>query len=857
VDGLARAVPLPAEPASAPASGEVTRGGTAATALPPGEGTGGGAAATAPGSEEAFQGGAARPAPAPGSAEAAAQVSSAVAAPRAVPLVHRPTTARPADRPSLVDAVDEFVGPAREPATPYRPPSWMRSSVPSWMLPTEPDGLPELPFEPPAPAPLAPRPPVQPPQQLTVTAPLRRSGDDEDQPPVSRRRPNLGQSRRLGLGTPVSRPAGAPFVPPDQGGLAPEPTFELGPTPVAQAGSGSSGSLAEDLARLIAAQQQAQASQAVPDNGLPDNGLPDNDVPDRDRAPAPAEPVEPAPARSPATAAVGPGSPETSRPAEPPTEPAAAPPSTAPPAPPVRSAGWVVMAGAPRPAEVVSPIYRSAPGLGPVRLRPAPRARVVQVPADLAGALRSTHGVDTSDVPVRIGPEVSAEARTRGARAFTRGGVVHLPAEAGPPDTPAARGLLAHELVHAVQQRTLGPALPAPDSPHGQALEAEAVAAERYHAGQPGAATPPPLIHAPHLGHQPAASSEAASSYAGEHTQLAPLAPPPAPPAPTGSGSPFASELPTLDPHTRRQVDEIAHQRARQVVQEHWTHPALRGRGPASGTGPGRGTGGGVGSGPGPGGTGAQPAPGEQLTMVMNADGTIEVRAIPTGGGLGRAGPGGAGGRAAAGGAPGGSALGGTSFNRDARRAQLVADRLTMINNDLAARGEPTVSSLTPDQEAAIDEVVNAEERLSGGGSAGAGTPGGGLSQPTGPEQMEMVVNDDGTIEVRPVPPGRSAATSRAGGPAGAGAAATGSPAGTAATAGTGQPAAPAAPAGTGAGAAEGLHAGGHAGEHRTVLGDHVDIDRAVAVLYDRLRSQLRRELLIDRERAGLLTDFR
>jgi hypothetical protein len=52
--------------------------------------------------------------------------------------------------------------------------------------------------------------------------------------------------------------------------------------------------------------------------------------------------------------------------------------------------------------------------------------------------------------------------------------------EQGSPDQPAARGLLAHELTHAAQQRTLGSALPAEDSDAGRALEAQAVAAERW-----------------------------------------------------------------------------------------------------------------------------------------------------------------------------------------------------------------------------------------------------------------------------------------------------------------------------------------------------------------------------------------
>ena len=128
-----------------------------------------------------------------------------------------------------------------------------------------------------------------------------------------------------------------------------------------------------------------------------------------------------------------------------------------------------------------------------------------------------------------------------------------LPDEAGPVDSARARGLLAHELVHAVQQRTLGTRLPAPDSPHGQALEAEAQAAERYYAGEAGAA-PPPLIHAPALG--------------------------PAPAEPDLSSAQLATALPAqplhtpFDDQTRAEVGKIAETSAKQVVAQ-WTNPAL------------------------------------------------------------------------------------------------------------------------------------------------------------------------------------------------------------------------------------------------------------------------------------------
>jgi hypothetical protein len=111
-------------------------------------------------------------------------------------------------------------------------------------------------------------------------------------------------------------------------------------------------------------------------------------------------------------------------------------------------------------------------------------------PNELLDAVRRIQGVDVSDVPIRRGPEVADEARSLGARSFTRDGEVFLPREEGSPDSPVARGLLAHELTHAAQQRTLGSALPAEDSEAGRALEAQAVAAERWARGLGGEPAP-------------------------------------------------------------------------------------------------------------------------------------------------------------------------------------------------------------------------------------------------------------------------------------------------------------------------------------------------------------------------------
>jgi hypothetical protein len=476
------------------------------------------------------------------------------------------------------------------------------------------------------------------------------------------------------------------------------------------------------------------------------------------------------------------------------------------------------------------------------------------VPTDLAGAMRSSHGVDVSDVPVHRGPAVSAEARSRGARAFSRGGAVYLPEEVGAVDGPATRGLLAHELVHVVQQRTLGPALPAPSSPMGQALEAEAAVAERWHSGQPSAPEPPPLIHAPHLAH-----ASGASGYVSEHTQLAPLAP-----------SQFASEQHSpLDQRTREEIGEIAQQHARQVVQQQ------------SGGGGGR---------PG-GGSGGQSSAPAEFGLFMNADGSIEAiepnasggrqafdaqaqnsqarmaqfmreRAASSGGGGGGAGgrPGGGRGGGTGGGAPGGGGGGGGAvFNREARREELRQDRLALINNELTSRGEQPIMALSPEQESAIDAQIDEEQRS--GAQHGGG--GGGAGGSSAPAEFGLFMNSDGSVEaIEPnATGGRQAIDAQAQNSQDRAAAWQAERQAAAAGQGGGQAGAQAGgqAGGHAAGGPAALLAGGpdtHPGTSQ-VLPEHLDLEQVAGALYDRLRSKLRHELLIDRERAGLLTDFR
>ncbi|HEX5113625.1 MAG TPA: DUF4157 domain-containing protein [Pseudonocardiaceae bacterium] len=112
-----------------------------------------------------------------------------------------------------------------------------------------------------------------------------------------------------------------------------------------------------------------------------------------------------------------------------------------------------------RPRQVVTPDPPSRrPGLGaPITSRPG------RPPAP-----------DLSDVTVHRGPAVNEQARAWQARAFTRDGEIYL---ADGHDHREEQATLAHELIHVVQQRAHGGALPPEWTPAGRALEQEAAAA--------------------------------------------------------------------------------------------------------------------------------------------------------------------------------------------------------------------------------------------------------------------------------------------------------------------------------------------------------------------------------------------
>ncbi|MFE3766954.1 DUF4157 domain-containing protein [Streptomyces sp. NPDC059104] len=128
---------------------------------------------------------------------------------------------------------------------------------------------------------------------------------------------------------------------------------------------------------------------------------------------------------------------------------------------------------------------------GPAPPHDAPAPNTV-VPRDMASAFALLYGVDVSAVPVHRDRNASERASGMSARAFTEKGAVFLPKEAGGTEDRRVRGLLAHELTHAVQQRRHGPSLPAENTPAGMELERQAVAAEQYFRGDPAAPAPEP-----------------------------------------------------------------------------------------------------------------------------------------------------------------------------------------------------------------------------------------------------------------------------------------------------------------------------------------------------------------------------
>jgi hypothetical protein len=429
-------------------------------------------------------------------------------------------------------------------------------------------------------------------------------------------------------------------------------------------------------------------------------------------------------------------------------------------------------------------VYRSSPA-APEQAKPATRrAAPVRVPTSVASAIRGSHGVDVGDVLVHRGPEVSAEARSLGARAFTRDAEVFLPAEAGSLDSQKARGLLAHELVHVVQQRGLGGSLPALSTSTGAALEAEAVAAEHAHAGHSGHSDPAaPLVH-------PVLTQVLSQAARTAGVQLAPFGSEPVSfssptPAVSATGAlPGASEATSLSEPVRQEIDQISEFRAIRVL-EQWTNPALGGSGFTTGA------------------AGQQPFP-------------TTLPEIPSPAGL----PGGGGTELATGAAPAAGAA----------EAEMANQVLQVVNMDRAAKGEPGLSALDASTMEQIRRTVAEQSEMSSRRAMMFSSATAASTQASQLEEFQANQNGarSGTNGSAPEPqPDNEPSASDY----------------IISTPVQPQP---------------------HPAQHENsalregqIDIEKLDLDELTTRLYDRLRSRLRLELLIDRERAGLLSDFR
>jgi uncharacterized protein DUF4157 len=105
-------------------------------------------------------------------------------------------------------------------------------------------------------------------------------------------------------------------------------------------------------------------------------------------------------------------------------------------------------------------------------------------PAATVASFGRMTGVDLGFVPMVRDPAADREADRGDASAFTRHGVIHLPTVVSAVDSPDTEALVAHELTHVLQQRTLGPQ-PDEDGPLGDALEPQADGVERSVRGEP------------------------------------------------------------------------------------------------------------------------------------------------------------------------------------------------------------------------------------------------------------------------------------------------------------------------------------------------------------------------------------
>src|SRR5688500_18908026 len=81
------------------------------------------------------------------------------------------------------------------------------------------------------------------------------------------------------------------------------------------------------------------------------------------------------------------------------------------------------------------------------------RSEAAPLGPSVRGFMETRFGADLGDVRIHTGPEAAALCGALQARAFTWGNDIVFGAGQYAPASPAGRRLLAHELVHVLQQR--------------------------------------------------------------------------------------------------------------------------------------------------------------------------------------------------------------------------------------------------------------------------------------------------------------------------------------------------------------------------------------------------------------------
>ncbi|HLX34138.1 MAG TPA: DUF4157 domain-containing protein [Candidatus Limnocylindrales bacterium] len=265
------------------------------------------------------------------------------------------------------------------------------------------------------------------------------------------------------------------------------------PQPIARQRAAAVASAPDDVARLSIGQARRLGLGAPIAGGPVPSSSALGAAPRPQRAPAlVGAPASPIGSSGPATMAVpSPSQRPASRPAA--VAPAPVAPATAAPASsrglsvaPATSPAWPGRS----PGVQRAPIAPAAAPLTPAR---SLRGRIQRAPLtiDASRAVGGQEGegggpsgsttVESTGGPVTVhrGEDASELSSAFQARSFTHQGEIYLPSSHGSLSSGPARSLLAHELTHVVQQRRLGLSLPSESSRPGQALEAEAVAAER------------------------------------------------------------------------------------------------------------------------------------------------------------------------------------------------------------------------------------------------------------------------------------------------------------------------------------------------------------------------------------------